>query len=134
MGGAYSLTESSNISICIAYYMKPVSEVPIEVIQYAVIVLPLQGMWNCLIYFRPRYVAYKKRQQREREKVERMQKIKATNAFMKALSLEISNGSNDLASGSSGGPQRTTSTAVNASSDVRETMGEEENVEEQSEE
>lgn len=99
--------------------MKPVSEVPIEVIQYGVIVLPLQGMWNCLIYFRPRYLAYKKKQKREKERAERIKRIKA-NALRTPL--EIMNG-NGLPSGSSI-PQRTTLTAMDVSLDIHEEVEE----------
>ena len=43
--------------------MQPVGFVPLGVFVYGVLSLPLQGMWNCFIYFRPRYI----QQQRERD-------------------------------------------------------------------
>ncbi|CAB9526602.1 expressed unknown protein [Seminavis robusta] len=67
---SYLLTESSNIAVSIAYYTSdPVGSVPVWVLQYALITIPLQGFWNCLIYFRPRFLKWKE---------ERAEKMDAT--------------------------------------------------------
>lgn len=63
---SYLLTESSNIAVSIAYYTSdPVGMVPIWVLQYALITIPLQGFWNAIIYFRPRFLKWREERKKK---------------------------------------------------------------------
>ena len=72
--GCFLLTESSN-ALLSSYYYATKGERPFEnwMVQYTVAVLPLQGFWNCLIYFRPRYLKYRKQRKEEKERFQRQQ-------------------------------------------------------------
>lgn len=64
---SFLLSESSNVAVSIAYYTNEGNAVPAWVLQYALITLPLQGFWNCLIHFRPRLLQWYKDKQKKRE-------------------------------------------------------------------
>ncbi|CAB9515998.1 expressed unknown protein [Seminavis robusta] len=62
---AYFVTQVPSFIWTAAYYINPQLETPAWIQLFIVIAYPLQGFWNCLIYFRPRYLQHQQRKRQE---------------------------------------------------------------------